>query len=73
MISSQDSRLWQHWSIEKNLISVDDENLNYSYVPPPAYTNPINSLQLIFIGISIIGIVVALLSVGIKPKKKNNI
>ncbi|MHA1561126.1 MAG: hypothetical protein ACTSPA_03300 [Promethearchaeota archaeon] len=70
MISSQDSRLWQHWSIEKNLISVDDENLNYSYVPPPAYTSPNNSLQLIFIGISISGIVVALLCIGIKPKKK---
>ena len=70
MVSSQDSRLWQHWSIEKNLISVDDEILNYSYVPPPAYKNSLNVMQIIFIGISISGIAIALLSIGIKPKKK---
>ena len=70
LVSIQDNRLWQHYSIEKNLISVDGELLNYTYVLPPAYTEPNNNLPLIPIGICIGGIFVAILSVGIKSKKK---
>ncbi len=63
--------LWQHWKIEKNLFSIDGENLGYTYVAPPAYKELDLTWPLITVGIGVVGIVVVLWILGIIPKKKD--
>ena len=66
MISIQDEEIWQHWNIEKNLISVDGETLDYDYVPPSNFI----LWPLLTGGMVIVGVAVVILIRGKKPKKK---
>ncbi len=70
MINVQDVAIWQHWNIEKNLISVDGEILDYTYVSPPPYSETDLTWPLITIGVVIVGAVIVLWILGIIPKKK---
>lgn len=70
LISVQDEVVWEHWSIEKNLVSINGENLVYTYVPPPAYSESNINWPLITLVVGIVGVSVFLLVLGIKPKKK---
>ena len=71
MIDVNNKELWQHWKIEKNLISIDGENLGYNYVAPPPYSKSNLIWPLITVGMVIGGVVVVLWILGIIPKKKN--
>jgi len=39
LIDKGDNVKWQHLSIEKNLLSINGETLNYTYIPPPVDTD----------------------------------
>ena len=71
LIDVNDKELWQHWKIEKNLFSIDGENLGYTYVVPPVYKESDYTWPLITVGIGVAGVVVVLWILGIIPKKKN--
>ena len=69
VISLQDEDIWRHWKIEKNLISVDGEALDYIYEAPESYSESKTNWPLITVGIGLGGVVVVLLILGINPKK----
>ncbi len=73
LVDKGDNVKWQHWSIEKNILSINGETLNYTYVPPPIDTDtepdfnwilPISILGIVGVGI---GVLVVIL--GKKRKK----
>jgi len=69
LIKEEDKTKWQHWSIEKNIISINIETLEYEYELPSDYTD-LDLKELI--PISIIGIVsvgVLIVILGKKSKK----
>ncbi|MHA1678831.1 MAG: hypothetical protein ACTSWX_03810 [Promethearchaeota archaeon] len=69
LINIQNEKFWQHWSIEKNLISIDGEKLDYNYHPPPPYNEKNNDLIWIVSGFGIVCIGISLFIVGKKFKK----
>ena len=70
LIALQGDEIWQHWSIEKNLISVDGETLDFTYEAPPPYSDSNLLWPLLTGGFVIAGVVVILLISGKIPKKK---
>jgi len=64
-----DGLKWQHWIIEKNILSINIENLDYEYELPDGYTDPfLEGL----IPISIVGIVSIVVLIVILGKKSKN-
>jgi len=70
LIALQSDEIWQHWSIEKNLISIDGETLDFTYEAPPPYSDSNLLWPLLTGGFVIAGVVVVLLISGKIPKKK---
>ena len=66
LISVQDEAVWEHWSIEKNLVSIDGERLVYTYAPPPAYSESNINWPLITLVVGIGGVSVVLLVLWIR-------
>ena len=71
MINVEDEELWQHFKAEKNLFSIDGENLGYTYVRPSVYKELDLTWPLITAGIGVAGVVVVLWILGIIHKKKD--
>lgn len=73
LIGEETEDIWQHWNIEKNLISIDGETLDYVYKKPPAYGSSGFSwvLTLSILGIVGVGVSVVLVIRGKNLKKKS--
>ena len=71
LVKEGDATIWQHWNIEKNLLSLDGETLNYTY---EKRTIDFNSQYDWLVPVSILGIVsVGVLGVILGKKSKKNI
>jgi hypothetical protein len=68
MIHYADEKDWEHWRIEKNLVSIDNQSIAYTYDPPAAY----GDLSWLWIGLAIsVPIpVVAVVVLKVMDKKK---
>lgn len=70
LVNEEDHTLWQHWNIEKNLLSINGETLNYTYekrtIDPYAGYEWLVPVSII--GIVSVGVLVVIL--GKKSKKK---
>ncbi len=69
LVNEEDNTLWQHWKIEKNILSVNGETLNYQFeqrnIDP--YTSYEWLIPVSILGIVSIGVLVVIL--GKKSKK----
>jgi hypothetical protein len=71
LVYEEDNTIWQHWNIEKNLLSINGETLNYQY--EKRSIDP-NSGYEWLIPVSIIGIVsIGVLIVILGKKSKKNV
>ena len=69
LIKEEDNTKTQHWRIEKNIISINIETLDYEYELPAGYTDPIfdGLIPISILGIVSVGVLIVIL--GKKSKK----